>query len=62
MVEIDNLPINTHESDDSDTKPRRLTKKMIFLLALTLIAVAVIVIMALIGPAAGGDISIVLSL
>jgi hypothetical protein len=35
---------------------------MIFLLALTLIAVAVIVIMALIGPVAGGDISIVLSL
>jgi len=35
---------------------------MIFFLALTLIAVAVIVIMALIGPVTGGDISIVLSL
>jgi hypothetical protein len=35
---------------------------MAFLLALTLIAVAVIVILALIGPVISGDISIVLSL
>ena len=62
MVGIDNRSTDMHRSDDGDTKPRRLTKKMIFLLALTLIAVAVIVIMALIGPVGGGDISIVLSL
>jgi hypothetical protein len=62
MVEIDNHPTNMHEPDDRDTKPRRLTKKMIFFLALTLIAAAVIVILALIGPVVGGDISIVLSL
>jgi hypothetical protein len=35
---------------------------MAFLLVLTLIAVAVIVVLALIGPVAGGGISIVLSL
>jgi hypothetical protein len=62
MVEIDNQSTNMHRSEDDDTKPRRLTKRMIFFLALTLIAVAVIVIMALIGPVTGGDISIVLSL
>ena len=62
MVEIDNQSTDIHRSDDGYTKPRRLTKKMIFFLALTLIAAAVIVIMALIGPVAGRDISIVLSL
>lgn len=62
MVEIDNQSTDMHGPDDGDTKPPRLTKKMICLLALTLIAAAVIVILALIGPVAGGDISIVLSL
>jgi hypothetical protein len=62
MVEIDNQPTNTHRPDDRDTKPPRLTKKMTFLLVLTLIAVVVIVVLALIGPVAGGDVSIVLSL
>jgi hypothetical protein len=62
MVEIDNQPTNTHGSDDGNTKPPRLTKRMTFLLALTLLAIVVIVILALIGPIAGGDISVVLSL
>lgn len=62
MVEIDNRPTNTHRSDDGSTKPPRLTKRMTFLLVLTLLAIAVIVVLALIGPVAGGDISIVLSL
>jgi hypothetical protein len=62
MVEIDNQPTNTHRPDTGDTKPPRLTKKMTFLLVLTLIAVVVIVVLALIGPVAGGDVSIVLSL
>ncbi|MBN1976395.1 MAG: hypothetical protein JW918_03240 [Anaerolineae bacterium] len=62
MVEIDNQSTGMYRSDDGDTKPRRLTKKMIFLLALILIAVAVVIILALIGPVPGGDISIVLSL
>jgi hypothetical protein len=62
MAEIDNRPTNTHEPDASNTKSPRLTKKMTFLLVLTLVAVAVIVVLALVGPVAGGDISIVLSL
>jgi hypothetical protein len=70
MIETDNHPAeakvftlpNTDKPDDHDTKPPRLTKKMTFLLVLTLIAVAVIVVLALIGPVAGGNISIVLSL
>lgn len=70
MTEIDNHPTeakiltlpDTHKPGGGDAKPPRLTKKMTFLLVLTLIAVAVIVILALIGPVAGGDISIVLSL
>jgi hypothetical protein len=35
---------------------------MAFLLLLTLAAIAVIIVLALIGPVAGGDIGIVLSL
>ena len=70
MIEIDNHPTeakkftlpDTDRPDERDTKPLRLTKKMTFLLVLTLIAVAVIFTLALIGPAADGDISIVLSL
>lgn len=53
---------DTDRPDDGDTKPPRLAKRMTFFLILTLIAVAVIVILALVGPVAGGDISIVLSL
>jgi hypothetical protein len=70
MIEMDNHPTEakkltspeTDRPDDRDTKPPRLTKKMTFLLIMTLIAVAVIVVLALVGPVAGGDISIVLSL
>jgi hypothetical protein len=70
MIEIDNHPTeakvftlpDTYKPDVVGTKTPRLTKKMAFLLILTLIAVAVIVVLALIGPVAGGDISIVLSL
>jgi hypothetical protein len=35
---------------------------MAFLLVLTLIAIAVIVALALIGPMAGGDVSVILNL
>jgi hypothetical protein len=71
MVELDNHSpdVNTLDFSDGDTpddggdfKSPRLSRKMIFLVLLTLAAVAVIVILALIGPVAGGDISIVLSL
>jgi hypothetical protein len=70
MMEVDNQPTeaevfplpNTDGPDGGDIEPPRLTKKMTFLLILTLIAVAVIVVLALIGPVAGGNISIVLSL
>ena len=69
MIEIDNHPPeakvftlpDTHKPDGGDTKPPWLTKKTTFLLVLTLIAIAVIVVLALIGPVAGGDISTILS-
>jgi hypothetical protein len=47
---------------DREARPPRLTRKMAFLLLLTLAAIAVIIVLALIGPVAGGDIGIVLSL
>jgi hypothetical protein len=54
------LDVDTPDSLDAElTQP---TGKMTLLLVVTLIAVAVIVVLALIGPVAGGDISIVLSL
>jgi hypothetical protein len=70
MIEIDNHPTearvftspDTDRPDGGDVKPPRLTKKMALLVALTLIAVAVIVVLALIGPVGGGDVSIILSL
>jgi hypothetical protein len=72
MVELDNRPVETSkrtvsdvgapDGQDGGTKPPWLTKRMTFLLLLTLIAIAVIVALALIGPMAGGDVSIVLSL
>ncbi len=70
MVELDKRPpeVNIHAlpdtdaPNDRDAEPAQPTGKMTLLLAVTLIAVAVIVVLALIGPVAGGDISIVLSL
>lgn len=70
MEELDNhLPeVHTLARSDRDmpgnqeAKPPRLTRKMAFLLLLTIAAIAVIVILALIGPVAGGDIGTVLSL
>ena len=60
------VPVMLNESkpsdQGSDTRPPRLTGKMTFFLLLTLAAIAVIVVLALIGPVAGGDISVVLSL
>jgi hypothetical protein len=47
---------------DQEDPPPRLTRKMAFLLLLTLAAIAVIIVLALIGPVADGDIGIVLSL
>ncbi len=70
MVEQDNhhREVNTLASSERDVlgdreaRSPRLTRKMAFLLLLTLAAIAVIVVLALIGPVAGGDIGIVLSL
>jgi hypothetical protein len=70
MVELDNhssdvntlAPSGRDTPDDGDAESPRLSRKMIFLVLLTLAAIVVIVILALVGPVAGGDISIVLSL
>jgi hypothetical protein len=70
MVELDKCPqesnmptlLDVDTPDSLDAELTQPTGKMTLLLVVTLIAVAVIVVLALIGPVAGGDISIVLSL
>jgi hypothetical protein len=70
MVELDKRPQESNmptlpdadTPDSLDAEPSQSSGKMTLLLVVTLIAVAVIIVLALIGPVAGGDINIVLSL
>jgi hypothetical protein len=48
--------------DSLDAEPAQPNGKMTLLLVVTLVAIAVIVVLALVGPVAGGDISTLLSL
>jgi hypothetical protein len=70
MIELDNRPAEieapvlpeTDTSDDGGSRTPRLTGKMTLLLVLTIVAIAVVVILALIGPVAGRGIHVILSL
>jgi hypothetical protein len=70
MIELENqaaevkktMAADVAGSQDGEEKSPRLTKGAAFLLVLTLIAIAVIIALALIGPLAGGEVGVFLSL